>query len=175
MKIVNPNPLSFVTIPVSLHLKETGKQLHSGTAFIYKYSEKFYLITNWHIVTGLSPKDKTPISAHGGIPDEMHLSFMLDTQPMQWGYYPLDLYDNNSAEWLVHPIHKEKIDVVAIEIDFDENFSGKIKPLNELKFDKFNPEVGDDVFVLGYPYALTGGGNFPVWKRGSVASEPEID
>jgi hypothetical protein len=33
--------------------------------------------------------------------------------------------------------------------------------------------VGMDVFVLGYPFGLTGHG-LPVWKRGSLASEPHV-
>jgi hypothetical protein len=67
---------------------------------------------------------------------------------------------------------ESSFDVVAIELEFEENFEGIVKPFNEYKFDV---EIGDDVFVLGYPYAITGGGNFPVWKRGSIATEPDID
>ncbi|MFH4113730.1 hypothetical protein WAI92_21810, partial [Acinetobacter baumannii] len=28
-----------------------------------------------------------------------------------------------------------------------------------------------DAFILGYPLKLTGGGNFPIWKRGTIATE----
>ena len=31
---------------------------------------------------------------------------------------------------------------------------------------------GDDVFIIGYPYRLTSGPNFPLWIRGTVASNP---
>ena len=34
----------------------------------------------------------------------------------------------------------------------------------------------DDVFVIGYPWGLSGsGGALPIYKRGSIASEPAID
>jgi hypothetical protein len=33
--------------------------------------------------------------------------------------------------------------------------------------------VGSDVFVLGYPFGI-GPGALPIWKRGSIASEPEM-
>jgi hypothetical protein len=33
--------------------------------------------------------------------------------------------------------------------------------------------VGMDVFILGYPFAIELPG-YPVWKRGSIASEPEL-
>jgi hypothetical protein len=32
-----------------------------------------------------------------------------------------------------------------------------------------------DVYVLGFPLGMTGGGQFPIWKRGTIASEPSID
>jgi len=33
--------------------------------------------------------------------------------------------------------------------------------------------VGHDVFILGYPFGIAPGG-FPIWKRGSIASEPQL-
>lgn len=30
-------------------------------------------------------------------------------------------------------------------------------------------------YVLGYPKGLHGGDDFPVWKRASIASEPDLD
>lgn len=35
-------------------------------------------------------------------------------------------------------------------------------------------EIAQDVFVVGYPQAITGGFGTPIWKRGSVASEPAL-
>ena len=32
-----------------------------------------------------------------------------------------------------------------------------------------------DVYVLGFPLGMTGGGQFPIWKRRTIASEPGID
>lgn len=158
-----------------MHLKETKARLYTGTSFIYEYKEKLYLITNWHIVTGLSTIDKKPIMNHGGIPDIMVLSLMLNQNRPKWKSFTLELYKENKAEWLVHPIHKEKVDVVAMEIEIPKEFNCLIRPINKYIFNDFKLEIADDVFVLGYPYSITGGGNFPIWKRGSVATEPEID
>jgi hypothetical protein len=44
-----------------------------------------------------------------------------------------------------------------------------------LELDKLSLTPGMDVFVLGYPLGLSGGGRFPLWKRGSIASEPDVD
>jgi hypothetical protein len=35
-------------------------------------------------------------------------------------------------------------------------------------------KVAMDVFVLGYPKGIDGGGEFPIWKRGSIATEPGV-
>ena len=36
-------------------------------------------------------------------------------------------------------------------------------------------KVADEVFILGFPYKIGNASQIPIWKRGSVASEPELD
>lgn len=36
------------------------------------------------------------------------------------------------------------------------------------------PRVSDDVFLVGYPHGLQRQGVFPIWKKGSIASEPLV-
>lgn len=36
------------------------------------------------------------------------------------------------------------------------------------------PPIGAEVFVLGYPKGISGDTVFPIWKRASIASEPQI-
>jgi len=176
MKPINPANLSFVPILLTMYFDETKQKLATGTGFIYKFENKSYLITNWHNVTGLNPLTKVNLASHGGIPDVMTLTMLINDKPLKWENFTINLYDDNKADWYVHPVHKEKIDVVAIELEFPENFIGIIKPVNDISYnDDFELEVADDIFVLGYPLSITGGGFFPIWKRGSVATEPDID
>ncbi len=35
--------------------------------------------------------------------------------------------------------------------------------------------VGETVSIVGYPLGITGGGAFPIWKTGHIASEPDVD
>lgn len=170
------NPLSYASIPISMYLEETKQKLASATAFIYEHNERFYLITNWHNLTGLNPITKKNIGNHAGIPDILSISLQVQEVPfIKWKAFTIKLYEDNKAVWLIHPIHKELVDVVAIELKIPENFEGIIRPINKIKFDNFNLEISDDIFILGYPYSFTGGGQFPIWKRGSVATEPDID
>jgi hypothetical protein len=160
-----------------MYFDETRQKLASATGFVYERKEKLYLITNWHNVTGINPITKKHISNHGGIPDVMVLTLLKQIKPhIEWDNFAFNLYDEDGkADWLVHPVHKELVDVVAIELEFDKDFKGIFKPINKLKFDKFDLEVSDDIFILGFPYGLNGGGYFPIWKRGSVATEPDIN
>lgn len=168
--------ISYVSIPISMYFDETNQKLASGTGFIYDYKEKAYLITNWHNVTGLNPITKKQIGNHGGVPDTIVMSLLIqDRLILKWENFDVKLYSDNKADWFIHPIHKENVDVIAIELELPENFKGILKPINKVLFDEFNLRIADDVFILGYPYSLKGGGQFPIWKRGSVATEPEID
>lgn len=36
------------------------------------------------------------------------------------------------------------------------------------------PGVGAEVFIIGYPRGIASNGIFPIWKRGSIASEPQV-
>jgi hypothetical protein len=50
------------------------------------------------------------------------------------------------------------------------------RPINSLEdFVDFEPSIGDDVFVLGYPGGVDGGHELALWKRGSIASQPSVD
>lgn len=160
-----------------MYFNETRQKLASATGFIYERKEKLYLITNWHNVTGLDPVSKKQLGNHGGFPDVIVLALQTQKEPyIEWNNFSINLYDNEeNANWFVHPSHKELVDVVAMEIEYDSDFQGIFRPINKIKFDDFKLEISDDVFILGFPFELKGGGYFPIWKRGSVATEPDID
>lgn len=176
VKQLNIDSLSYTAVPIEMYFSETAKILATGTAFIYELDSKYYLITNWHCITGINPETGKPIGNMAGIPDILNFKLLLHTKPyIRWDTFTINLYNENNAEWLIHPTHHQKVDVIALELEPSDDFNGVFKPINSIKFDNFEPEIADDVFVLGYPYSLNGGGNFPIWKRGSIATEPDID
>ena len=170
---VNTNTLTVV--PLRMFFHETEQELASGTGVVYKYEGKLYLITNWHNITGENPLTGKPVGEKAGRPDVLVMSFLTSKNPLQWNSCSIQLYENNTADWLIHPVHGQLIDVVAIEIKPGDDFIGLIYPINEVKQDEFNPEIADDAYILGYPFALKGGGNFPIWKKGTIATEPDIN
>lgn len=88
----------------------------------------------------------------------------------------LDLLDaEGKAEWLEHPEWGRSVDVVALKIGPLDGAKLFHQPINTHAFDNFEPAVGDDAFVIGFPMRMDGGSGFPIWKRASIASEPDID
>jgi hypothetical protein len=45
--------------------------------------------------------------------------------------------------------------------------------INQLKTLDLSLAIGQDVYILGYPFGISSGG-YPIWKRASIASEPQV-
>lgn len=170
----NIDKLSYTAIPLKILSDQTDSQtektLGTATGFIYEYKEKYYLITNWHVVTGLN--NETSV-----YPNLIEFPLQSNTKLfIQWKRYKVNLYADQEMgvpNWFVHPEFKEKVDVVALKIDIPKEIL--VHPISRIEFDQTKPTIADDIYILGFPYRYTGGGNFPIWKRGSIASEPDID
>lgn len=52
--------------------------------------------------------------------------------------------------------------------------SANKRPFRPHEIKAFFPEVGSDVFIIGYPSGITYSEIFPIWKKASIASEPLI-
>jgi hypothetical protein len=171
---------SYVPIHITLRFEETD--LGVGTAFFYTYEGQDYLITNWHNVSGRRPWDYSLISTEAGIPTNLLLRIPYSgtledgTPVIEWLPKILNLYDDNDRivpGWWEHPQHGSDVDVVAIHIQRPSD--AKSIPANDevLHLIRLQFDPGMDVFVLGFPLGISGGGRLPIWKRGSIASEPD--
>ncbi len=160
--------------------------MSTGTGFLYEYENEIFIITNGHNLTRTNPqltkrivdsaafpvkiKSKTR-SAYSGSPNYYGLS----------EFFIVDLYEDEDfkiPKWYVHPEKGYLIDVVAIPLEKKDNIPSHIRcfPINNFEFDtQFEPLVSDDVFILGYPFDITDALELPIWKRGTIATEPFID
>ena len=171
--------LSYVPIKIESFFDDT--QLSCGTGFFYEYGTTTYLLTNWHMVSGRNTSNGQPLSRTGAIPNKMHIRIPYkekideNRSGIRWKQHILDLYEESIPIWFVHPKHNENIDVIGIELSGIEETS--IIPANSTTLDLENISIypSMEVFILGFPLGMSGGGNFPLWKRGTIASEPEID
>ena len=220
--------LSFV--PLRTYLYFNHIKIAVCTSFFYKYGNHYYLITNWHNVTGREPDTLVCKSKICAIPNQLSIEVLYTKltqrnvveQLLLYGRvqqkieltshkYIFQLYKDGGDSptqpiWYEHPKHGRKVDIVAIPLDiidfiqFEENETGEIiEPVQtsnsiEIKNQNLdnivaanaqnlglNPNFkyyltqGLDVFVLGFPIGISGGWKFPIWKRGSIASDPSED
>lgn len=168
-------------------LAPSGTPIENATGFFYKVApgEPPFLVTNWHVVTGRSPVLPS-VSATGAVPT--HLQVNLHRKigdgrivPRHTGTATIILNDpaGNTPTWFEHPTLRFRADVVAIPLqasvlaafEFDSFGAGGMS----IAASQLHPKVLDDVYVIGFPWGLTGGGPaLPIYKKGTVASEPAV-
>jgi len=173
---IQPDPISLTTH--HLHIGFNDQVLGSGTGFIYKKEGVFYLITNWHVVSGRDPKTKKCISETAAIPNIISTMFRKIEDPGSCHRENISLYgdeDMTEPEWLEHPQFKNKVDIVAIPLPPELVAKYKLFPINDVQFDKYKEEVADEAFVIGYPFSELTYIQLPIWKKASIASEPDVN
>lgn len=150
-------------------------KLASATAFTVKFNDQFYIITNWHVVTGKDPEtEKCLDTKYAAVPNMLSVNFHARGKLGRWKKINVPLFDEEMDPlWIEHPLGRE-IDIVAIPIKDREDID--IHPLNlELANVDIVPMPAMPVSVIGYPLGLTAGESWPIWKTGHIASDPDID
>src|ERR1700749_2619038 len=61
------HPLSYTTTKIDVFFNDT--YLASGTGFVHRYAQRYGLVTNLHVLTGINPTTGKPLSPMGGIPN----------------------------------------------------------------------------------------------------------
>lgn len=173
--IIKPDAISLTTH--HLHMGFNNEVLAHGTGFIYKKDAAFYLITNWHNVSGKHPDTGKHLSEHLGEPNELCTYFRMYDNPGTSHKEVISLYSPKSEPiWLEHPTHGHKVDAVAIPLPEDIAAKYQLFPINEIPLDSdYNEEVADEVFVIGYPFEELTYIGLPIWKKASIASEPDVN
>ena len=171
-KTIKPNLLSFSSLFVEAFFEEN--RLGIATGFPWLHDDAQFLMTNWHVVTGLHPETGQPINEGGATPDLLKVWFNLADNLGRWESYDIPLFDNqNRPLWKEHESFRSRVDVAGIRLNLPDKF--RVFPLNSVSFTDFRVEISQDVFIIGFPRGITSAGKFPIWKRGSIASEPDID
>lgn len=159
----------------------------------------FFLVTALHMLTGRNWETKKPISKDGFLPESFSLMLPYykliapQRHGLRWENYeviPMGADQGASegvAPWFVHPKYREDVDVGILplkdlpQILLDqEKAAGRAEASSGIiAFDwasepQLKTSVGDDVFIVGFPENIRTTGELPIWKRGSVASEPDL-
>ncbi len=179
MAQIQPDNVSLTTHHLHLCVTTTDTVVSSATGFTYKYQDHIFLITNWHNVTGKNPKSGEFLPGSGAIPDMVSTQFRRKDNPGHCVREHLRLYaDDTLLEplWLEHPVHKRSVDVVALPLETSIVEKYALFPINAIQFDgAYRTEVADDAFVIGYPFSDITYLQLPIWKRASIASEPDVN
>lgn len=163
----------FSTAVLPLELYFLDRWLGQGTGFLWRstITRQLFIVTNWHVVSAKNFFTRANTSKTAARPNHLltrlHIPGQFESQ--QWDVPLRD--DDDQPLWLVHPSSRYDIAVVPLNPP-TEPIVG-LYPLNEYANDLLRTEIGMDVFVLGYPFKIEPPA-FPVWKRGSIASEPEL-
>ena len=163
---------------------ETGEEIlrSYATGFFIRASQNLLLVTNWHVVTGLNPAEPSVMSSN--IPSPHLLKVTVVNKDGGLTKLTLPLYNAQMEPlWEEHP-EGGNVDIViyplpiALESYFE--FVDVHSAADDMQVDE---AVAKDVFILGYPFSdeemkETFGGDapyfLPVWKRGSIATEPAL-
>jgi hypothetical protein len=170
-----------------LEMRYGAQSLATGSGFFWALEDRTFLVSNWHNFSGRDPGSGRPISEHGGVPDRMlFTAFKRTSEPDDKGYFAIEvratevpLYDHDlhGPRWNEHPTFRRAVDIGAIEITELLARDGlDYRHANMLEGDAATePQASQDVFILGFPLGIVTGIPIPVWKRGTVATDPSFD
>jgi hypothetical protein len=151
----------------------TGTVVSHGSGCFWRHGENVYLLTARHVLSGRSPFDDSMLSKEGYIPRKLKVYPMFDLEPGRLLRASTEVEIPEDGCWLQDPKFNElKTDIAALACVTDPD--RKVNCLND------NPEIFEDVFthvgmecaIVGYPTNHFGNLMMPVWRRGSIASEP---
>ena len=170
MKQITIDPYSSAVSPIDMYFNET--YLSRGSAFFWEQDSKIFLVTNWHNFSGKNPFTRKHLSDTAAEPNRITFDVFRRGDLNQRKTLSMNLYEGDVPSWLEHPTHKSGVDVVCLEVKL--SLANKLFPINTLATSQLALAVGNDVFVLGFPMGIDTH-RLPVWKRASVATEPDID
>ncbi|MEI7049583.1 trypsin-like peptidase domain-containing protein [Pseudomonas koreensis] len=168
----------FLSFNISkLELFSNGISLGTATGFFLKQNTQWYLITNWHVLSGRFPTNGQPRHWSLAVPDQCKFIFYeLQGEKLAPHVvtYELNHPIDGSALWFQHPKYGQQVDIAALPLD--PRHVGKAKDL--LEPGGHDPsmliDLGQEIFIPGFPLGFAGDGFMAIWKRASVASSLEI-
>jgi hypothetical protein len=163
---------SVCAVPIEMRFRDQA--LSNGSAFFWRNGTQIFLVTNWHNVSGVNPSTGENLSATGGRPDRIIARCFGIEGPGIRVDLRIGLFADadGGPRWLEHPEHGRLVDVVIIPMD--EYPQVNFHPINEAANTPLRMGVGQDVYILGFPFGMEDRAALPVWKRGSIATEPDV-
>ncbi len=165
------DPLSVTSLHVEVFAG--GTRLSSATGFTIERNGSYYLVTNWHVVTGINPDTNECLLSNLSVPDELRVWIHVD--PLgNWSQVSVPLLDSSSNELYLVNADGQATDVVIVPLPSLPS-QAKVYPFNlGLSKTDMIPEVAMPVSIIGFPLSMSAAGKFPIWKTGHLASEYDL-
>jgi len=157
-----------------LELFKNEKNIGVATGFAVKKNNSYYLVTNWHVITGRNPYDHAPLSPIG-IADPNTMKVWFHSQQLgTWIRKDIDIISSEGSKLFLEHNNGSNIDVVAVPLPSFPDI--KIYDI-DLTLAEFDLMIypSEAVSIIGFPEGLTSGGKLPIWKTGHIASDIDID
>ena len=165
--------------PVQILMTDDHGIIATGTAFFYEFEGDWFLITNWHNLTGRNFRTKKELSYTGRFPTHIKAKFassLLSENSFTTLAQRVEVYEKGRPLWFEHPAGSSLCDVVALPLtrpsncpEFMHNAANRISQMN------IPVKPGCTAFIIGFPASISVGFGLPVWKSGYIASEPYYD
>jgi hypothetical protein len=174
--------LSLRSCCLELRATEAATPFGHATGFLWRYEGRSIVVTNWHVLAGKNPFTGEWLK-HGQCPQFIDLHFWsLDrveadgTRHLTSHCAKVCVYEHfHSPRWREHAARRKLCIDIAV-IDVTETLQSicsldAVMYLNEYGFSPILQIIGADAFAVGYPINDPPP-KMPIWKRGSIASEP---
>lgn len=158
---------------------QTGNAVSSG--FLWKHYDHIYVLTNWHCLSGRHAKTLLPLGSFfpNRILVECKLHVPVSDQPdlgiLRRFSYEVQIEDESGNRlWIEHP-RGHAVDIAAFLLPVVVTGGSRFFCLNEVDYEgRWRPTVATDAFIVGFPEGASSTNVTPIWKRASIASEPDL-
>ena len=167
---------SFLQVNITrLILFANGNRISNATGFFIENDDDWFLVSNWHVLSGRHPTTGQTLHKGGGVPDSVsYIRYSIENNKLRSQSVTIPLVNSISGEsyWLQHKDLGQDIDIAAIKVTEVGMAKKLINP--DGHDEKMYIDAGYEVFLPGYPLGIGGPGHLPIWKRASVATSLEV-
>ena len=166
--------------PFQIQMYDSRGIISTGSAFYFVHDGEWFLITNWHNLSGRHAFSKGPLLNPPRFPVSIKAklaTYIDDTRnSFTTVAHPVQIFDEDVPLWYEHPQLGSNCDVVALPVARPDSCPPYMHNAANAIGDKRVPvEPGTTVFVLGFPRGISVGIGLPLWKSCYTASEPYYD
>ena len=153
-------------------------RLGNATATLYEEGGATYLISNWHVFSGLHAQELVALDKTTSLlPTSVRVHFPKENALEEIVHCDYPLQDSSGKHlWFEHPL-KNKVDVAALPIEPPEliatrKLNDSMRQPRLVATDDFF-YVTQEVWAIGFPKGIRVSG-LPIWKRATIAAEPRF-